>query len=116
MNVYFKADMLVIPLADVIFLRDILSLTCAMSIISDGLYIYVLYALVPSPKESQVYLRRNSLGEIDPEGKIWAAPYRWGCMVIAYKKSKFQKHKLAPIEVCCQVVLLSLNQSKENFI
>ncbi|KAG2680535.1 hypothetical protein I3843_11G103900 [Carya illinoinensis] len=46
----------------------------------------------------KVYLRRNSAGEIDSEGKIWAAPYRWGCMVIAYKKSKFQKHKLAPIE------------------
>ncbi|XP_059444180.1 uncharacterized protein LOC132176077 isoform X2 [Corylus avellana] len=46
----------------------------------------------------KVYLRRNSLGEIDNEGTIWAAPYRWGCMVIAYKKSKFQKHKLAPIE------------------
>ncbi|GMN40717.1 hypothetical protein TIFTF001_009926 [Ficus carica] len=40
----------------------------------------------------------NSEGDIDPDGKIWAAPYRWGCMVIAYKKSKFQKHKLPPIE------------------
>lgn len=46
----------------------------------------------------KVYLCRNSMGEIDPEGKIWAAPYRWGCMVIAYKKSTFQRHKLAPIE------------------
>ncbi|KAK9286887.1 hypothetical protein L1049_015294 [Liquidambar formosana] len=46
----------------------------------------------------KVYLRRNSEGELDSEGKIWAAPYRWGSMVIAYKKSKFQKHKLAPIE------------------
>ncbi|KAF4400698.1 hypothetical protein G4B88_001253 [Cannabis sativa] len=49
-------------------------------------------------KESQVYLRRNHDGCIDPDGKIWAAPYRWGCMVIAYKKSKFQKQNLAPIE------------------
>lgn len=48
----------------------------------------------------QVYLRRNCEGEIDPKGDIWAAPYRWGCMVIAYKTNKFQKHKLAPIEVC----------------
>lgn len=46
----------------------------------------------------KAYLRRNSEGDIDPDGKIWAAPYRWGCMVIAYKKSKFQKHNLAPIE------------------
>ncbi|KAK9215091.1 hypothetical protein WN944_007094 [Citrus x changshan-huyou] len=46
----------------------------------------------------QVYLCRNDAGEIDRRGKIWAAPYRWGTMVIAYKKSKFRKHNLAPIE------------------
>uniref|UniRef100_A0A5B7C2B1 Putrescine-binding periplasmic protein-related n=1 Tax=Davidia involucrata TaxID=16924 RepID=A0A5B7C2B1_DAVIN len=45
-----------------------------------------------------VYLRRNSEGKLDSEGRIWAAPYRWGCMVISYKKNKFQKHNLAPIE------------------
>lgn len=38
---------------------------------------------------------------MDPEGDVWAAPYRWGCMVIAYKTNNFQKYKLAPIEVCC---------------
>ncbi|KAH9736168.1 spermidine/putrescine-binding periplasmic protein [Citrus sinensis] len=48
--------------------------------------------------KSQVYLRRNDAGEIDPRGEIWAAPYRWGTMVRAYKKSKFRKHNLAPIE------------------
>ncbi|KAK3034911.1 hypothetical protein RJ639_034153, partial [Escallonia herrerae] len=37
-------------------------------------------------------------GEVDAEGKIWAAPYRWGSVVIAYKKRKFTKHNLAPIE------------------
>ncbi|KAL8133235.1 uncharacterized protein LOC141712432 [Apium graveolens] len=46
----------------------------------------------------KVYLRRNSEGKLDVEGKIWAAPYRWGSMVIAFKKSKFQKNNLAPIE------------------
>ncbi|KAH9753565.1 spermidine/putrescine-binding periplasmic protein [Citrus sinensis] len=29
---------------------------------------------------------------------IAGAPYRWGAMMIAYKKSKFRKHDLAPIE------------------
>ncbi|WRX16892.1 hypothetical protein QQP08_009379 [Theobroma cacao] len=46
----------------------------------------------------KVYLRRNHNGDIDPQGQIWAAPYRWGTMVIAYKKTKFQKHKLPPIQ------------------
>ena len=55
----------------------------------------LLFALT----KSQVYLRRNDAGEIDPRDKIWAASYRWGTVVIAYKKSKFRKHNLAPIEV-----------------
>lgn len=35
---------------------------------------------------------------MDSNGYIWGAPYRWGTMVIAYKKNKFKQHKLAPIE------------------
>lgn len=46
----------------------------------------------------KIYLRRNNEGKIDPEGRIWAAPYRWGSMVIAYKKSKFDRLGLAPVE------------------
>ncbi|XP_022134409.1 uncharacterized protein LOC111006660 isoform X3 [Momordica charantia] len=46
----------------------------------------------------KVLLCRNSEGEIDPEGKIWSAPYRWGCVVIAYNKVQFRRHNLAPME------------------
>ncbi|GAB4857914.1 hypothetical protein Ancab_015819 [Ancistrocladus abbreviatus] len=46
----------------------------------------------------KVYLRRNSEGELDPKGKIWGVPYRWGSMVIMYKKSKFDKYGLPPIQ------------------
>ncbi|ESQ33686.1 hypothetical protein EUTSA_v10007328mg [Eutrema salsugineum] len=46
----------------------------------------------------KIYLRRNYAGEKAPDGETWAVPYRWGTMVIAYKKSKFQQYKLAPIE------------------
>ncbi|KAJ4834592.1 hypothetical protein Tsubulata_036652 [Turnera subulata] len=63
---------------------------------------------IPSPESQdwfsalthkwKVYLRRNHAGEIDPHGQIWAAPYRWGTMVIAYKKTPFQKHNLPPIQ------------------
>lgn len=41
---------------------------------------------------------RNDKGELDPNGYVWGAPYRWGTMVIAYKTNKFRKHKLTPIE------------------
>ncbi|KAL1204972.1 hypothetical protein V5N11_016321 [Cardamine amara subsp. amara] len=46
----------------------------------------------------KIYLRRNYAGEKANDGETWAVPYRWGSIVIAYKKSKFQKYKLAPIE------------------
>ncbi|KAG6493075.1 hypothetical protein ZIOFF_048051 [Zingiber officinale] len=46
----------------------------------------------------KVHLCRNDKGELDPNGCIWGAPYRWGTMVIAYKKNKFRKHNLKPIE------------------
>ncbi|RZC73910.1 hypothetical protein C5167_049389 [Papaver somniferum] len=46
----------------------------------------------------KVYLRRNSDGQLNVDGRIWAAPYRWGSMVIVYKKNKFRKHNIAPIE------------------
>ncbi|KAF9623912.1 hypothetical protein IFM89_006258 [Coptis chinensis] len=48
--------------------------------------------------ENQVHLRRNANGELDPGGEVWAAPYRWGSMVIAYKKNKFRKHNMEAIE------------------
>ncbi|KAL2547980.1 putrescine-binding periplasmic protein-related [Forsythia ovata] len=46
----------------------------------------------------KVYLRRSSDGKLDFQGRIWAAPYRWGSMVIAYNKKEFRKRNLAPIE------------------
>ncbi|PIN14158.1 hypothetical protein CDL12_13215 [Handroanthus impetiginosus] len=46
----------------------------------------------------KVYLRRSTEGNLDSQGRIWAVPYRWGSMVIAYNKREFQKRKLAPVE------------------
>lgn len=46
----------------------------------------------------KVQLCRNGKGQLDPSGNIWGAPYRWGTMVIAFKKSKFKMHNLAPVE------------------
>ncbi|WOL17230.1 hypothetical protein Cni_G26019 [Canna indica] len=51
----------------------------------------------------KVHLCRNSKGELDPNGYVWGTPYRWGTMVIAYKKNKFQKHNIRPIEDWCDL-------------
>lgn len=42
------------------------------------------------PQRYQELVRRNDRGFIDPNGKIWAAPYRWGNTVIAYNRNKFK--------------------------
>ncbi|MEM7717167.1 MAG: extracellular solute-binding protein [Cyanobacteria bacterium P01_A01_bin.68] len=36
-------------------------------------------------------VKRNDKGEIDEQGKIWGAPYRWGSTVIIYRKDKFKE-------------------------
>ncbi|BAY12473.1 extracellular solute-binding protein [Calothrix sp. NIES-2098] len=33
---------------------------------------------------------RNDQGNPDPQGKVWAAPYRWGSTAIVYNREKFQ--------------------------
>ncbi|MBU7584110.1 MAG: extracellular solute-binding protein [Nostoc sp. TH1S01] len=34
---------------------------------------------------------RNDQGNLDPQGNVWAAPYRWGSTVIVYDRQKFKE-------------------------
>ncbi|NEU73267.1 extracellular solute-binding protein [Hassallia byssoidea VB512170] len=43
------------------------------------------------PEPWQKLVRRNDQGNLDAQGKIWAAPYRWGSTVIVYRRDKFKK-------------------------
>ncbi|KAK3143792.1 hypothetical protein QOZ80_4AG0305010 [Eleusine coracana subsp. coracana] len=46
----------------------------------------------------KIHLCRNQNGDANPDGSVWGAPYRWGTLVIAYKKDKFKRHNLKPIQ------------------
>ena len=39
----------------------------------------------------QNLVKRNEQGIPDPQGQIWAAPYRWGTTVIIYNRDKFKE-------------------------
>jgi len=41
---------------------------------------------------------RNDQGNLDAQGKVWAAPYRWGSTVIVYNREKFRELGLKPPE------------------
>ncbi|MCL2937296.1 MAG: extracellular solute-binding protein [Trichodesmium sp. MAG_R02] len=42
------------------------------------------------PEKWLELVKRNNLGYVDPQGKIWAAPYQWGTTLIAYRVDKFK--------------------------
>ena len=48
------------------------------------------------PSRWQELVRRNDKGQLDAQGKVWAAPYRWGTTVIAYNRDKFKSLNWKP--------------------
>lgn len=42
------------------------------------------------PSRWQELVKRNDQGQLDANGKVWAAPYRWGNTVIVYNREKFE--------------------------
>jgi putative spermidine/putrescine transport system substrate-binding protein len=53
-------------------------------------------ALPSSPIDWKKLVTRNDQGQIDPKGKVWAAPYRWGSTVIVYRRDLLEQEGLQP--------------------
>jgi len=41
------------------------------------------------PDRWQTLVQRDAQGQLDPQGQVWAAPYRWGTMAIVYSIQPF---------------------------
>jgi putative spermidine/putrescine transport system substrate-binding protein len=50
------------------------------------------------PPRWQGIVRRNRQGQLDESGLIWGAPYRWGTVVIAYRRDKFEELGWTPTD------------------
>lgn len=48
------------------------------------------------PPVWQSLVKRNRQGQLDPDGELWAAPYRWGTMAIAYRPDQFKSLGFQP--------------------
>jgi putative spermidine/putrescine transport system substrate-binding protein len=44
----------------------------------------------------QQLVKRDIQGNLDPQGQVWAAPYRWGNTVIVYNREKLEKFDWQP--------------------
>ncbi|CAL8462508.1 g2041 [Coccomyxa elongata] len=49
------------------------------------------------PPRWQKLVKRGLDGSLDPKGPVWACPHRWGCTLIAYRKSSLLRAGGRPI-------------------
>jgi spermidine/putrescine-binding protein len=44
---------------------------------------------------------RDARGRPDPNGALWGLPYRWGCVLFAYRVDKLKQNRIAPPHDWC---------------
>ena len=57
----------------------------------------------------QRLVRRNSEGDVDEKGAVYGAPYRLGCLMVAWRSEKFADAGIPPIKVPLSALGLRLS-------
>jgi putative spermidine/putrescine transport system substrate-binding protein len=86
------------PTADLVTLGDYWLTTAIQEKLIQSLDASKLTQWQSVPPQWQSLVRRNDQGQPDPQGQIWAAPYRWGTTVIAYRVEEFETLGWAPTD------------------
>lgn len=78
-----------VPVADLITLGDFWLESAIQQELIRPLNLEVQWELLAP--EWLALVRRDRQGQPDPQGEIWAAPYRWSTLMIAYQPEKFKR-------------------------
>ncbi|MBW4516671.1 MAG: extracellular solute-binding protein [Timaviella obliquedivisa GSE-PSE-MK23-08B] len=78
----------IVPVADLVTLGDFWLTPAIQQGLIRPLDLELQWELLAP--EWQTLVRRDRQGQPDPQGEIWAAPYRWSTLMIAYQPEKFE--------------------------
>jgi putative spermidine/putrescine transport system substrate-binding protein len=85
-------------IADLITLGDVWLSQAIEQKLIEPLNSQDLQAWKQLPERWQSLVKRNEKGQLDEAGKIWGAPYRWGCTLIVYDSDKFKDFGWTPTD------------------
>ncbi|WP_315791082.1 extracellular solute-binding protein [Fischerella sp. JS2] len=85
-------------IADLVTLGDYWLKTSIEKKLIQPLEVEQLKQWIVLPQRWQELVTRNEQGFLDAQGKVWAAPYRWGSTVIVYRRDKFQQLGWTPTD------------------
>lgn len=86
----------VAPIADLVTLGDYWLAQAIQQNLIQPLDTQQLSQWQQLPPVWQTLVKRDRQGNLDPKGKVWGAPYRWGTTVIAYRQDKFKANGWSP--------------------
>ncbi|GFR49954.1 hypothetical protein Agub_g12062, partial [Astrephomene gubernaculifera] len=49
------------------------------------------------PQRMRQLVQRDEQGRVDPQGRVYGAPYRWGCTLIAYRRDRLLRRGGRPV-------------------